>query len=82
MGPCKHFSKFIQVQSKVIAARIEELRLDLCRKEGREVSRREAQTAYMESLLDGNAKEYREKWCAECEDRSCEGDGDEQDEGS
>jgi hypothetical protein len=72
VGKCKHFEEYIKVEVKAIGKRIEEVRRELCITTGREVTKSEAQTVYMNSFLDGNAKEFRKKWCGKCPDRSCD----------
>ena len=72
MGQCKHFEKYLKVEVKEIGKRIEEVRRELCIITGRTVTKQEAQVVYMNSFLDGNAKEYRAKWCGQCPDKSCE----------
>jgi len=79
VGKCKHFEEYIKVEVAAIGKRIEEVRREMSMRSGRLVTKEEAQTAYMNSFLDGNAKEFREKWCSECPDKSCEETDNEED---
>jgi len=79
MGKCSHFEEYIKVEVEAIGRRIEEVRQEMSLKTGYDVGHEAAQTAYMNSFLNGNAKEFRAKWCKDCPDKACEETDNEED---